>query len=234
MKNQHNFRKRISILFLYIVFTLLMTGCQKNTPEKIAEAQETFLKLVDIHNQVVEAHKYIEDSSLDTQLVSLAEKVTQIESFNLNEMTDEDIDILISSMNSIISSYQEYLTSIETIKAQEEAAVIIPVYVTLCNNTEFTFTKLELYEKNSSALKTNILEDFEGFVPGQYLAGLTIYKNADSTPWILTLENAEGLSYQIELPVESYESKEYTLYLSYDSESEEIKCLDKQEEQIVE
>lgn len=212
----------IKILILLLCIFFIFTGCGPSK-EKIAQAQELYAQLADTHNQVVEAHKSISDSSLDEDLIALSEKIKQIEQYNLNELKDEQIDLLIESMNSIMASYQEYLDIINEIKDQEDAAILISIPASLQNNTDFTFQKLELYSKEDLSTQSNILEDTSGFAPGQFLTGLLIRKDVSSTPWVLRLEDTNGTSYELELSVDEYDETGISLTLIYDSESKELK-----------
>lgn len=213
----------IKLLILFAVLSLTFTGCGPSE-EKIAQAQEAYTALTQLHNKVVEAHTHISDNSLDQELVTLAQQVKEIETYNLNELKDEEIDALLDTMNSLTDSYEKYLSAINTIEEQEIAAVITEIPLTLQNNTEMTFKALTLYSKNNTFEEADVLEDTSGLSPGQYLAGLVIYKDTSATPWILKLENAEGASYEIQLPVNTYGEDGVFLTLTYDSEQNEIKC----------
>lgn len=215
--------RKVTLIYVLLI-CFILTGCGGPSEEKIAQAQSTYAQLVDIHNQVVEAHNEISDTSLDDRLVALVEKADKIEDFNLNEMKDEDIDLLIETMNSIISSYEECLQTINEIKGQEDAAVLTPILITLFNSTDQTFQKLTLYEKNDTSSQSDVLEDTLGFGPGQSLTGLMIYRDVDNTPWILELENTDGTSAEIELPVKDFEKDGKDLTLSIDPETQELKC----------
>lgn len=223
MQQFSNCLRRITLI-CSVLICLILTGCGGPSEEKIAQAQSTYTQLVETHNQVVEAHRQIADASFDDKLVALAEKTGKIKEFNLNEMKDEDIDLLIETMNSIISSYQECLQAINETKGQEEAAVLTPILLTLYNSTDQTFQMLTLYEKGDSSVKSNVLEDTSGFGSGQSLTGLMIYRDVDNTPWILELENTDGTSFEIELPVENFSAEGESLTLSIDSETQELKC----------
>lgn len=213
----------IKLLILFAVLSLTFTGCGPSE-EKISQAQEAYTALTQLHNKVVEAHTHISDNSLDQELVTLAQQVKEIETYNLNELKDEEIDALLDTMNSLTDSYEKYLSAINTIEEQEIAAVITEIPLTLQNNTEMTFKALTLYSKNNTFEEADVLEDTSGLSPGQYLAGLVIYKDTSATPWILKLENAEGASYEIQLPVNTYGEDGVSLTLTYDSEQNEIKC----------
>lgn len=215
-------RKLIHLFLLYLTFCLLLTGCGGPSDEKIAQAQETYTRLVETHNQVVEAHKHISDNSLDDKLVALSQKVIKIEEFNLSEMKDEDIDALIESMNSMIDSYQEHLQTIETIRGQEEAAVLVSIPLTFMNATEQNFQKLFLYEADDVSHKSDVLEGTAGFHPEQSITGLVILRDVSATPWILKIENADGVVYEIELSVKDFDEGGEILTLTYDPETSEI------------
>lgn len=213
----------LKFLIFFLFLTLTFTGCGPSE-EKIAQAQEAYTALTQLHNQVVEAHELIDDNSLDKELVALARQVKQIETYHLNDLKDEEIDELLQTMRDLTGSYEEYLDAINTIKEEETAAVLTEIPLTLLNNTEMTFQSLTLYSENSVSHEADVLEDTPGFVPGQYLAGLIIYRDASDTPWILELESAEGTIYEIQLPVSAYGEDGVSLTLTYDSEQNEIKC----------
>lgn len=221
--NRRIYSKKNPALLICILLLLILTGCGPSE-EKILKAQETYTQLTDIHNQVVEAHKSISDSSLDEKLVALADQAVLIEDYNLKELKDEDIDLLIENMNSIIISYQEYLNEINTIKEKEDAAVLTALPVTLLNETQLTFTVLKLYSENDTDQSFDVLENTSGFSPKQTLTGLIIYRDVSSTPWILKLADTAGTSYEIELPVDEYDETGTELMITFDSELKVTKC----------
>lgn len=221
--NKPKFNIKSVLFILCALLPILLAGCGPSE-EKITQAQALYAQLADLHNQVVEAHKGIADDSLDQNLVALGKKVEQIGQYDLNKFKDEQIDLLMESMRSIMDSYEEYLETINQIKAQETAAVLTSIPVTLSNNTEFTFQTLQLYSINDPSQNANVLEDTSGFAPGQTITGLVIYRDVSSTPWNLVLQSADGASHEFELNVKGYSESGVTLTLTYDSETNEIKC----------
>jgi len=195
-----------------------MTACGPSK-EKIAEAQQKYAQLVEIHNQVVEAHKNISDDSLDETLTGISEQLSGFEEYNLAEMKDEEIDVLIQSMDSLAASYEEIQTKISDIKKEEDAAVLIDVPVSVQNTTSFIFTNLKLYEKDDHETHSDVLEGMEGLTPGQTLTGLVIRKDVDNTPWVLELSDTEGNEYKFEILVEEYGEEGAALNLVYDAEN---------------
>ncbi len=221
--NKPKFNIKSVLFILCALLPILLAGCGPSE-EKITQAQALYAQIADLHNQVVEAHKGIADDSLDQNLVALGKKVEQIGQYDLNKFKDEQIDLLMESMRSIMDSYEEYLETINQIKAQETAAVLTSIPVTLSNNTEFTFQTLQLYSINDPSQNANVLEDTSGFAPGQTITGLVIYRDVSSTPWNLVLQSADGASHEFELNVKGYSESGVTLTLTYDSETNEIKC----------
>ena len=213
--------KTFSVIFLLSCF--LLTGCGPSE-EKITEAQNKYRELTELHNQVVEAHKTIAGNSLDEDLVALSEKLAQMDDFNLNEMKDEEIDTLIASMDTLMTTYQDFLTSIAQLKANEEASVIVTIPITISNESDLSFQSVMLFEKNEDTTKENLLAEELSFKKGQHITGLFIYRDVSNTPWILELEDVDGNSYEIELPVKVYTEEGCSLTLSYDSETETLKC----------
>lgn len=215
--------KKIRNLFLLnCILCFLLTGCGGPSDEKIAQAQETYTLLIETHNQVVDAHKHISDNSLDDQLSALADKITKLEEFNLSEMKDADIDVLIENMNSMIASYEEHLKTIEKIKGAEDAAVLVPIPLTFTNSTDQTFQKLFLYEKNDSSHKFDVLEGTSGFNPGQALTGIVISRDVSDTPWILELENSDGSVSEIELSVKDFSEDGESLTITCEPETNHV------------
>ena len=224
MKHIFSIKKNLYSLLLSCVMaasTLLLTACGGPSAEKIAQAQDTYSNLVSIHNRVVSAHRQIEDDSLDEKLVALGEKITQVNTYNLNDMNDEEIDMLIDTMDSIIDTYEEYLTAINDIRDTENAAILTPINISLINDTNLTFVGLSLHQKGSIQ-NADLLETLSGFMPAQRMAGLVIYRDVQNTPWVLELISEDGSLYELNLAVKDYSEDGCVLTLTYDSEKDAI------------
>lgn len=224
MKHIFSIKKNLYSLLLSCVmaaFALLLTACGGPSAEKIAQAQDTYSNLVSIHNRVVSAHRQIEDDSLDEKLVALGEKITQVNTYNLNDMNDEEIDMLIDTMDSIIDTYEEYLTAINDIRDTENAAILTPINVSLVNDTNLTFAGLSLHQKGTIE-NVDLLETLSGFMPAQRMAGLVIYRDVQNTPWVLELVSEDGSLYELNLSVKDYSEDGCVLTLTYDSEKDAI------------
>ena len=224
MKLIFSINKNLYSLLLSCVMaasTLLLTACGGPSAEKIAQAQDTYSNLVAIHNRVVSAHRQIENDSLDEKLVALGEKITQVNTYNLNDMSDEEIDMLIDTMDSIIDTYEEYLTAINDIRDTENAAILTPINVSLVNDTNLTFAGLSLHQKGTIE-NVDLLETLSGFMPAQRMAGLVIYRDVQNTPWVLELVSEDGSLYELNLSVKDYSEDGCVLTLTYDSEKDAI------------
>ena len=224
MKHIFSIKKNLYSLLLSCVMaasTLLLTACGGPSAEKIAQAQDTYSNLVAIHNRVVSAHRQIENDSLDEKLVALGEKITQVNTYNLNDMSDEEIDMLIDTMDSIIDTYEEYLTAINDIRDTENAAILTPINISLINDTNLTFVGLSLHQKGSIQ-NADLLETLSGFMPAQRMAGLVIYRDVQNTPWVLELVSEDGSLYELNLSVKDYSEDGCVLTLTYDSEKDAI------------
>ena len=159
---------------------------------------------------------------MDEKLVALSGKIEQINTYHLNDMNDEEVDMLIETMNTLIGTYQEYLDAIHQIKSSEDAAVLTPIPLSLINGTSLTFTGLSFYQKDSSG-NDDLLESLSGFGPTQRLTGLVIYRDTQNTPWMLDLKTSDGTAYSLELSVEELSTDGCILTLTYDSELGELK-----------
>ena len=224
MKHIFSIKKNLYSLLLSCVMAasaLLLTACGGPSAEKIAQAQDTYSNLVSIHNRVVSAHRQIEDDSLDEKLVALGEKITQVNTYNLNDMNDEEIDMLIDTMDSIIDTYEEYLTAINDIRDTENAAILTPINISLVNDTNLTFVGLSLHQKGTIQ-NVDLLETLSSFMPAQRMAGLVIYRDVQNTPWVLELVSEDGSLYELNLAVKDYSEDGCVLTLTYDSEKDAI------------
>lgn len=204
-----------------LILSCLLTGCSPSD-EVLSAAQGKYAELVKIHNEVVEAHREVEDDSYDKALSVLQDDLNTIQSYNLKDMSEEEITLLISTMDTLISSYNEYLSQLDTTKKEEDAAELTAIPLSLTNNTSFSFIMISLYQGDNMDARINILDGLDDLSPSQSMTGLQIEKNAANTPWMLTLETTEGVTYDIELPVETYTEDGVHLYLAYDSETGSI------------
>lgn len=209
--------------FLFILCSLLLlTAACGPSREKMEEAQAKYTQLAELHNQTVEAYKNVADDSLDESLTGLREQVIEVGNYDLTELKDEEIDLLIQIMDSLIVSYEEHLEALYDIKGREEAAVLTEIPVTVVNHTEFSFSFLQFYEKGDYDTRANILENMEALAPEQSLMGLLVLRDVKNTPWILVLEDTNGMRYELELSVKEYDEEGVTLGLSYSAEEEKL------------
>ena len=70
-------RKSIKAVFLAAIsgFLLLLGACGPSQ-EMVEKAQQKYAQMVEIHNEVVEAHRQIKDNSLDQALQELGGRLT--------------------------------------------------------------------------------------------------------------------------------------------------------------
>lgn len=221
--------KRTSLFLLTLVLVLgtALSGCGP-AEEKIEEARQTYRKVTEANDAVVEAHKLITDASYDEELLTLQQKAQAFENVNMYEMEEEEIDALIADMKDIITSYEEYLTTMQEVKAAEDAAVLVTIPVTLKNLSSLSFSSLFLAEQGDSSA-VDLLTDLSAFGHGQDMHGLFIRRDVTNTPWILKLANADGQTYELTLPVETYTEAGVVLALSYDAETDTLSISEYQE-----
>lgn len=217
----HFYKHTLPSLLILSCLCILLTGCSPSD-EVLSAAQGKYAELVKIHNEVVEAHREVEDDSYDEALSVLQDDLNTIQSYNLKDMSEEEITLLISTMDTLISSYNEYLSQLDTTKKEEDAAELTAIPLSLTNNTSFTFDLISLYQKDNPGARINILSGLDSLSPTQSLTGLQIERNAENTPWMLTLESTDGVTYDIELSVDTYTEDGIHLYLDYDPKTGSI------------
>ncbi len=213
--------KKLLFIFMVCGLCIVMTACGPSD-EKVEEAQQKYMELLEMHNQTVEMHKNIADNSLDMTLIELREKIAEIENYDLMKMKDEEIDILIQIMDALIVSYKDLSSELAEIKGKEDAAVRIPISLSITNQTDFSFTELKLYESGDAGGHENVLAGLGDYSVGETLTGLVILRDVNNTPWILELKDENGVSYEFNLLVENYDEDGVKLNLGYDTEKKEI------------
>lgn len=217
----HFYKHTLPSLLILSCLLILLAGCSPSD-EVLSAAQGKYAELVKIHNEVVEAHREVEDDSYDEALSVLQDDLNTIQSYNLKDMSEEEITLLMSTMDTLIASYQDYLAQLGNTKKEEDAAELTAIPLSLTNNTSFSFDLISLYQKDNPGARINILSGLDSLSPTQSLTGLQIERNAENTPWMLTLESTDGVTYDIELSVDTYTEDGIHLYLDYDPETGSI------------
>lgn len=218
--------KKILISGLVLCLGLVLTACGPSK-NKIIEAQAKYRELVEIHNQAVNAYDMINENSLNEELSTLSDKMAQLTEYNLYDMTDDEIDTLIETINTLNTSYSGYLKTIGEIKISEDANYLDQISFSVVNDTNLLFSSLKLYERGESDLVTDVLDETTGLKPNQEIAGLTIYKDADNTPWILSLgvndeEEVEVANYKLIIEVTDLAASGRTFTIKWDDETGEV------------
>lgn len=213
--------RRLFSIILICSLCFIFTACGPSD-EKMAEAQQKYAELVEAHNQAVEMHKNIDDNSMDNDLVRLREKISEVEAYDLTKMKDEEIDILIQIMDTLITSYEDLSSELTNIKREKDAAILVAIPLSITNQTDYFFTELRLYESGDVDIHENVLGGMGNFEVGETLTGLVVQRDVNNTPWIIELQDENGSSYTLELAVEEYDEEGAKLILYYDEEKREI------------
>lgn len=214
-------KKKLGICVLVMIVSMAMAACEPSQ-EKLTEAQTKYSALVEKHNTVVEEHKEIEDDSLDAALAKLEESVNQLKEYNLAELSNEEIDVLVEQMDALSLQYDEKQAEITKIKNHEDTLILTDIELSVKNAFSKDFQSLYLYEKGSSDQGTDLLADLEGLKMGEVIDGLIIEEDVDQTPWILVVEDTETNSYEIEIDMAAYEGDDIELALTYDEAAGEM------------
>ena len=214
-------KKKLGICVLVVLVSIGMMACEPSQ-EKLTEAQTKYSALVEKHNTVVEEHKEIEDDSLDAALAKLEEGVNQLKEYNLAELSNEEIDVLIEQMDALSQQYDEKQDEITKIRNHEDTLILTDIELSVKNASSKDFQSLYLYEKGSSDQETDLLADLEGLKMGEVIDGLIIEEDVDQTPWILVVEDTEANSYEIEIDMAAYEGDDIELALTYDEAAGEM------------
>lgn len=220
-------KKIITTGLLICIMTFLVAGCGANE-EKIASAQEKYRNLVEFHNQIVEEHAAINDNSLDKELGNIESQMRELTDYNLYEMSDEELDMLMEVMDIITESYTNYRKTISEIKYSEDAAYLRPIVFSITNNTDLVFTSLSLIPDGDANSATNTLDMQEGFKRGQEILGLTIYADVNNSPWVLSLkrynagEGEDEVIYKVTLDPKVMAEGNNSYELTHDVETDTI------------
>ena len=217
--------KRILFCIFTMIMTMaLLTGCGASS-KKIAEAQKKYQELLAVNNQVAEVYNEIHDDSLQSELEALSAKVDELKEYNLKNMKNSEIDVLIDTMNSIDEAYSGYLKALGEIKVSEDAVALERIDFEVKNETEYVFVSLELMEEGDKDYISNAIADTEGLWPNGRVAGLSIYRDAEGTPWIMTVKRLDGeeeVSYSFVLDEEKLNTPNTTLYIRHNPDTDEM------------
>lgn len=220
-------KKNITAGLLICLMTFLVAGCGANE-EKIASAQEKYRNLVEFHNQIVEEHAAINDNSLDKELGNIENQMRELTDYNLYEMSDEELDMLMEVMDIIDESYTNYRKTISEIKYSEDAAYLRPIVFSLINNTDLVFTSLSIMPEGDNNTASDSLDMQEGFKRGQEILGLTIYADVNNSPWVMTLkrynagEGEDEVIYQVTLDPKVMTESNSCYAITHDMETDTI------------
>lgn len=227
------FKIKRAVSLIMIGMLCVFTAACGPSEEKVMQAQQKYIELKQKHNQVVEAHSIVNSNVYDEQLLALRAKIDEVEAYNLNDMEDEEIDLLIEIMDSLIASYNEFQVVLTEAKTEEEASVIVTLPITVVNQTGKAISSLRLYEKDDAQESVNVLENLTPLENGQTIVGLVVHRDVDSTPWILEIicaeasEETKGAETEVitdkeialELLVGDYQEDGKVLTLVYDEEA---------------
>ena len=86
----HFYKHTLPSLLILSCLLILLAGCSPSD-EVLSAAQDKYAELVEIHNEVVEAHREVEDDSYDEALSILQDDLNTIQSYNLKDMSEEEI-----------------------------------------------------------------------------------------------------------------------------------------------
>lgn len=220
-------KNKLFSLVAVIGISISLCGCG-TSKDLIIESQAKYKELIEAHNQVVEAYSTINDSGLDDSLVTLSDKVSKLKEYNLFELSNEELEGLIDTMDSLNQSYADYLKKIGEIKLDEDKENLKEAKFSIVNDIGEIFDELSLMEKGETDLVTNALSGLDGFDPGELLAGLTVYFDEENTPWVLNLstkndDEGSDNTYSISLDKDILNLDDITtLHLKMNDETGEI------------
>ncbi len=218
---QSGMKKKICLVLMMIGMSLGMMACGGPSVEKIEQAQSKYNELVEAHNKMVDAHKEIADSYLDQDLQVLAQQVTAMKDYNLVEMTEEEIDIIIEEMSSTLEKYEESIVLLVEKKQEEADAELVEIPLTLHNQTGTELKELYLFAQGEEENK-NILDGSLSINTGEILTGLYIYKDIAAKPWELVLADDSGKTWEIEISTADLNESGAVFFLQYNSENDAV------------
>lgn len=183
------------LLFLLVINIFLLTGCGESTESKMKEIKSAYSNLLAQHETAISVHDSITSSELDSVLLSLEEDLLAIHEDDLNLLKEDALNSLLNQIVNLTASYEEVILQMSQIKENEDAAVLIPIMVTLHNHSDQPLYEIYLLSGDTYSSpenlepNQNILKDLAPLNHGEHLVGLEIYKNVQNTPWFLIVCN---------------------------------------------
>lgn len=188
MKNRKKYGWRLSVWIC--LAAAVLTGCGGASGEKIEEVQTVYGELVDRHNEVIEAYANVEDESLNKKLDEMAEQINAIGQQDVKRMEDEEVEGIIAELRANIVIYDDILTSIDKLKAQE--ATVYGVPFTLKNDTGIALAQVYLYNKANEERGENLIKGMETLDGYGTFNMLNLYMTEDEMLWHLEAVDNEG------------------------------------------
>ena len=210
-------KKLLIALLTVLIFALSSCGPDD---DKIMEAQKAYRELISAHNRTVEAHAEIMSPELDDELAAMENEVRSLDSENLYDMSEDDLAAFTEHMNELRDRYGEYLVTIDEIRASEEAGKTVQTSFSLKNGTYITFTGLTLQKEGASGNATDVLSSLSPLEPEGELTGLSVYRDVNNTPWIMTLHSGTD-SYELSIDPSSLKDSGTTLTIVIENEDAE-------------
>ncbi len=184
-------KKFIQILVIAL-FAVVMTGCGGPSKEKIEEVQSVYNQLVERHNEVIEVYADVHDASLSQQLDEMADKINSIGQQDVKDLSDVQIDEIITELQENIAVYDDILSSIDQITVEEVTDDSHSVSVTIKNNTGISIAGLYLYQASQEDKGKNLAEDIIELGAYETLSILNIYLTEEDTVWHLEAMEEDG------------------------------------------
>lgn len=208
-------KKYLQILAMGLILAV-MSGCGGPSEEKIKEVQSVYSQLVDRHNEVIDLYADIMDASLSQNLDEMADEINSIGQQDVKELSDSQIDEIISELQEYITTYDSILSSIDEITDEEITDDTFSVSVTIKNNTGVELDSLYLYKASQDDKGKNLVEDITQLGPYESLSILNIYMTEEDTVWHLeALEDSGKVIQSEDVDFSSYKDGKVTIQMEF-------------------
>lgn len=208
-------KKYLQILAMGLILAV-MSGCGGPSEEKIKEVQSVYSQLVDRHNEVIDLYADIMDASLSQNLDEMADEINSIGQQDVKELSDSQIDEIISELQEYITTYDSILSSIDEITDEEITDDTFSVSVTIKNNTGVELDSLYLYKASQDDKGKNLVEDITQLGPYESLSILNIYMTEEDTVWHLeALEDSGKVIQSEDIDFSSYKDGKVTIQMEF-------------------
>lgn len=181
-------------LLLALLFSITLYGCNNVSDEKLMICKDLYNDVVEKHNDVIKVYSSISSDQFDNELNAFQEELNGIGEYNLSEMDDNSIDLLISDLKDRLDNYDKLLSEFNLLDSRDKHIETPNCFsVTFVNNTGLDLYELYFYNISKDNDRINLLSNSIDMLSGYgTFSIINIYADNMNTVWKLEVMDESG------------------------------------------